>query len=60
MGYFVLLSTELTLLLADTRYGVCNVNLHNMFKKKHEILWEKNLSLYVSGKEECRNSSSGC
>jgi hypothetical protein len=33
VGYFVLLSTDLTLLLADTRYGVYNVNWHKTFPK---------------------------
>lgn len=42
VGYFVLLGTELTLLLADTRYGVCNVNLHKAFKKTRDILGKNN------------------
>ena len=33
MGHFVLLCTDLTLLLGDTRYGECNVNLHKTFQK---------------------------
>jgi hypothetical protein len=33
VGYFVLLSTDSTLLLADTRHGVCNVNLDKTFQK---------------------------